>query len=336
MAPRRASEIPPPRGLGVNRQNAVPVHVQLKEQLRHLIGTGILKPGSQLPAVRQLAGFLRINRNTAARALLELHREGYLTTHPGRGTFITEHLPPADGPPLKNLELIVEEAIDRARSRGFSAETFLSTVRVRSQMIESRPPIRPRILLVECNRPQLTLFRRQLEAELSAVVTPLLILNLRKRLSRSAKWLTTYGVVVTTLPHVREVKTILSRTAIPVVGILMEASIHALLRLTELPKGTPVGLTCLTREGSQNLLRSVQRAGLTNLRPVQAPADDLKKLPHRLKGVKAVLCSILAGETVRRAAPPGAEVIVDDQALGRGGIELLRELLTKPAQGGSS
>jgi DNA-binding transcriptional regulator YhcF (GntR family) len=332
MAPRRASEIPPPAGLGVSRQSAAPVHVQLKEQLRHLIGTGVLKPGSQLPTVRQLAGFLRINRNTAARALLELHREGYLITHPGRGTFTTENLPLADGPPLKALDLIVEEALDRARSRGFSAEAFLSTVRVRTQMSEGRPPIRPRILLVECNRPQLTLFRRQLEAELSAVVTPLLILDLRERLSRSSKWLASFRAAVTTLPHVREVKTILSRTAIPVVGLLMEASIHALLRLTELPKGTPVGLTCLTREGSQNLFRSVQRAGLTNLRPVQAPADDPKKLPHRLKGVKAVLCSILAGEAVRRAAPPGAEVIVDDQALGRGGIEFLRGLLARPVQ----
>lgn len=331
MAPRKASDIPPPAGLGVSRKSAAPVHVQLKEQLRHLIGTGVLKPGSQLPTVRQLAGYLRINRNTAARALLELHREGHLTTHPGRGTFITETPPLPAGPPLKNLDLIVEEALNRARSRGFSPEAFLSAVRVRAQMSE-RSPMRPRILLVECNRPQLTLFKRQLETEISAVVTPLLIPDLRKRLSRSSKWLAPFRAAVTTLPHVQEVKTILPRAAIPVVGLLMEANIQALLRLAELPKGTPVGLTCVSREGCENLLRSVQRAGLTNLRPILAPADDPKKLPHRLKGVRVVTCSILAEEAVRRAVPPGTEVIVNDQALGRGGIELLRELLAKPAQ----
>ncbi|MBI4241494.1 MAG: GntR family transcriptional regulator [Candidatus Rokubacteria bacterium] len=333
MAPRKASDIPPPAGLGVNRQSAAPVHVQLKEQLRHLIGTGVLKPGSQLPTVRQLAGYLRINRNTAARALQELHREGYLTTQPGRGTFITDARPPAKGASIVDLDLIVQDALDRARARGFSGEAFLSAVRVQTQMREGRAPARHRLLLVECNQPQLTLFKRQLETDLPAVATPLLIGDLRDRVSRSPKRLKRYRVAVTTIPHVREVKAILARAAIPVVGLLMEASIQALLRLTELPKGTPVGLTCLSREGSQNLLRSVQRAGLTNLNPVVAPADDPQKLRSRLKGVKAVLCSILSGETVRRAAAPGVEVIVDDQALERGGIELLRELLARPVGG---
>ena len=53
-----------------------------------LIGTGALKPGMQLPTVRQLAGFLRINRNTVARALANLHRDGYLECQQGRGTFV--------------------------------------------------------------------------------------------------------------------------------------------------------------------------------------------------------------------------------------------------------
>ena len=66
---RESSQITPPSGLRVNRKSAVAVHVQLQTQIRHLIDTGGLKPGKQVPTVRQLAGFLRINRNTVARAL---------------------------------------------------------------------------------------------------------------------------------------------------------------------------------------------------------------------------------------------------------------------------
>ena len=55
---RESSQIVPPSGLRVNRKSGVPVHVQLQTQVRHLIDTGSLKPGMQLPTVRQLAGFL--------------------------------------------------------------------------------------------------------------------------------------------------------------------------------------------------------------------------------------------------------------------------------------
>ena len=75
---RESSRIAPPSGLRVNRKSAVPVHVQLTTQIRHLISTGALKPGMQLPTVRQLAGFLRINPNTVARALTDLERDGFV------------------------------------------------------------------------------------------------------------------------------------------------------------------------------------------------------------------------------------------------------------------
>src|SRR3972149_9325182 len=88
---RESSRIAPPSGLRVNRSSAVPVRVQLMTQNRHLISTGALKPGMQLPTVRQLAGFLRINPNTVARALADLERDGYVEGEQGRGTFVAVH-----------------------------------------------------------------------------------------------------------------------------------------------------------------------------------------------------------------------------------------------------
>ena len=87
---RESCRIAPPSGLRVNRKSAVPVHVQLMSQLRHLISTGALKPGMQLPTVRQLAGFLRINPNTVSRALADLERDGYVQGQQGRGTFVSD------------------------------------------------------------------------------------------------------------------------------------------------------------------------------------------------------------------------------------------------------
>lgn len=44
----------------------------------------------QLPTVRQLAGFLRINPNTVARALTDLERDGYVEGQQGRGTLVAD------------------------------------------------------------------------------------------------------------------------------------------------------------------------------------------------------------------------------------------------------
>ena len=62
--------------LQINSKSHVPVHVQLKEQIKHLILTGSFEAGDRLPSIRALAGFLRVNRNTVARVISDLEREG--------------------------------------------------------------------------------------------------------------------------------------------------------------------------------------------------------------------------------------------------------------------
>ena len=72
----------------------VPIYVQLREQILALIGRGVLKPGSQLPTMRQVAVHLKIDLNTVQRAYAELERDGVLTKARGVGTFVTQAPPP--------------------------------------------------------------------------------------------------------------------------------------------------------------------------------------------------------------------------------------------------
>src|SRR5581483_230357 len=75
------------------QDNGVPIYVQLREQILAAIGRGLLKPGAQLPTMRQVAVALKIDLNTVQRAYGELEREGVLETVRGRGSFVAE-LPP--------------------------------------------------------------------------------------------------------------------------------------------------------------------------------------------------------------------------------------------------
>ncbi len=74
----------------VVQNNGIPIYVQLREHILALIGRGVLKPGSQLPTMRQVAVTLKIDLNTVQRAYAELERDGVLAKLRGVGTFVTE------------------------------------------------------------------------------------------------------------------------------------------------------------------------------------------------------------------------------------------------------
>ena len=71
----------------LNYRDARPIYEQVKDGLRHLVVTGALQAGDQLPSVRALATSLAINPNTIQRAYESLEREGYLYTVAGKGSF---------------------------------------------------------------------------------------------------------------------------------------------------------------------------------------------------------------------------------------------------------
>src|ERR671933_2139075 len=100
--------------LQINQKSHVPIHVQLKEQIKHLILTGNFEVGSRLPSIRAMAGFLRVNRNTVARVISDLEREGYVESRRGSGVYVAE--PPVAAEDLKRQE-VLERVMDLAAAR---------------------------------------------------------------------------------------------------------------------------------------------------------------------------------------------------------------------------
>src|SRR5471032_2123573 len=80
-------------GLSV-QDNGIPIYVQLREQILGLVGRGLLKPGAQLPTMRQVAVALCIDLNTVQRAYAEMEQGGILTKQRGVGTFVSVTPPP--------------------------------------------------------------------------------------------------------------------------------------------------------------------------------------------------------------------------------------------------
>ena len=73
--------------IAINYRDPRPIYEQIQAELRRLMLTGALPPGSRLPSVRELAGQLAINPNTIQRAYEALEKEGYVYSVPGKGSF---------------------------------------------------------------------------------------------------------------------------------------------------------------------------------------------------------------------------------------------------------
>ena len=72
----------------IDRASAVPLARQIRSQLERLIREGMLGPGVKLPASRELARDLGVNRATVSVAYEELVSEGLARAHVGQGTFV--------------------------------------------------------------------------------------------------------------------------------------------------------------------------------------------------------------------------------------------------------
>ncbi len=99
-----------------------PIYVQLVERIKHLVATGVLGPGDQLPTVRQMAAELRVNFNTVARAYRILDEAGVISTQQGRGTYVLDPMPPEQADRLRSAALdgLTASYLDEASRMGFS------------------------------------------------------------------------------------------------------------------------------------------------------------------------------------------------------------------------
>lgn len=306
----------------INQKSSVPVHVQLREQIKHLILTGNFEVGSRLPSIRALAGFLRVNRNTVARVVTDLEQEGYVESRRGSGVYVVE--PPVSREDRKRQE-VLERVLDLAAAQDVSVEDLAYELLARAG---AKPREKTKILFVECTRNEMDQFGDELESQLPVEVERVLLEDLEERLSRDEEL--PWRLAATTFFHVHEVAEMLEPRDIEVVALLAEANIESLQKLMEFPEGTTVAIVGSTRTCMDNLSRSLEGAGLDHLdlREVYLDqTDDVKRLFEE-ENARAILCSTF---TMRRleemGAPRDLDIIDENRTLDKGGVEMLGQMI---------
>jgi GntR family transcriptional regulator len=111
----------------LDRKSGVPAYRQVVDQVRQALRLGILRPGDQLPTVRDVVKQIAINPNTVHRAYRDLEAQGLTEGRPGSGTFIRRSLSkvPEEQPLLQRQ---LEKWMRAARAAGLGDEAIAALV----------------------------------------------------------------------------------------------------------------------------------------------------------------------------------------------------------------
>ena len=106
--------------------SGVPTYLQLVHQVEHALRLGYLKPGDQLPKIRDVVAELAINPNTVLKAYRDLEVKGLVAGRPGQGTFVQATLSQIALPELIALRRSLSGWLTVADGAGLDADGIVA------------------------------------------------------------------------------------------------------------------------------------------------------------------------------------------------------------------
>ncbi len=162
----------------INPQSQLSPAEQIREQLLYHIHLGILRPGSRLPTVRDVATQTGLNLKTAFRAYRKLAKEGVVDIKPTRGVFVKYSTAAAERSYRRDLERFARRVLREGEQYSLSprrvAQSLLHAAGIRAPAV--------RCAVLECNHEQAGLFSEEIHRKLGIEAFPVLTTEPAKKL----------------------------------------------------------------------------------------------------------------------------------------------------------
>lgn len=115
----------------LNPQSGTPIYKQLMEQIRRMVSSGQLQPGTMLPSVRELAVTHAVNPMTISKAYSLLEAEGLLDRQRGKGMSVSSKIPTQESKDerLQRLQVSLEQVAMAAGQLELNAEDVITALR---------------------------------------------------------------------------------------------------------------------------------------------------------------------------------------------------------------
>ena len=293
MAPLPISEITSTKPVWrIDKNNKMPLYLQLKELVRYYVATGAIGQDRHLPSVMELAKDLSINFETVRKAYKELEKEGLIVMRRGQGTFAV-HTRKLQGP--DSLVARTKAFIGELLESGMDLDTARSLVNRAFHEVSTQPLL----WFTECNSPQVEELSLFLSERLGCSVKGVLLENLIAEVDRVQR-LGRISTVITTGFHVKEVRKMMEHTTVDVDFVVTNMSPETRRRLDSFDKSARFGFVCRDAE-SIPFYRDLVASEFSLRSEVCCRTID--EIGDLLSWLDVVLCSPPVYPDVKRVAP---------------------------------
>jgi len=189
----------------IDKKNGIPLYIQVKKQIMHLIKDGTLRVGSKMPTERELSQELVVSRNTISAAYNELEAKGVLKSIRGKGTFVAEEVVSWQSyDSRRKINKFVDLALEEALECGIDPDDFLDIV---TNRVSEKKDVMNKVTsaFVECNIEQARMFSKEITSITSMNTIPFTLTDLEKMSDDTKDKLSTCEVIISPFNHVNDV-----------------------------------------------------------------------------------------------------------------------------------
>lgn len=108
--------------------SASPIYIQIIEEIKREIVSGVRQPGSRVETVREMAQEIGVNPNTVQKAFAELEREGLMYSERTSGRYITTDVDLIKKVKEESIVSTIAEFVNLMKRSGFNNEDILRLV----------------------------------------------------------------------------------------------------------------------------------------------------------------------------------------------------------------
>lgn len=312
--------------LKIKRDSNLTIHIQLKEQIKGFILNNVLENGMQLPTVRQLGEFLRINKNTVSKVYKELEEQGYVYSVKGRGTFVSKTEKPKR---TKEFMKMVEEVLKKGMDFGLSLEEIWGIVYSKSQhfkYLELKQKSR-KIVFIECNNNSIDEFKKLVKKYINELeVEAVLIDDLKNNFTKIKKDIEQTSLIVIPYIHYQEVKEDLKKLNKEIITIGANQSLKILTYSKKL-KNKNVGVIGFTEEDEYAIAKQFNKIEIKKFVYYgginKSGEEGLKDLFRNVDVL--IVCSTVIENVIKDMKPKKPYVIFEGK-YDKNDINLLKEI----------
>jgi GntR family transcriptional regulator len=124
--------------ISIDGHDSRPIYLQIIYQIKQQVRQDTLKPGDELPSIRELAHILGINMHTVRSAYLKLEGQKVIRLRPGRRAVINRFMPSDSKKIQEDLKERFQELVTDALIAGLSEANIRQIVDSELEQIQDK------------------------------------------------------------------------------------------------------------------------------------------------------------------------------------------------------